>query len=245
MKKIMIFGAASAIAQETAKKFATDGAQLFLVDMNIERLETVKKDIYARTKNDVEIYEFNALDFDRHNELFNTAIETLDGLDAVLIAHGTLPDQEEMQINNRNAVHEFEINCTSVISLAGVAANYFEPLKKGTIAVISSVAGDRGRKSNYLYGAAKGGVSIFLQGLRNRLASSGVNVLTIKPGMVDTPMTAHIPKGPLFAKASDVGIGIYKAMKSEKDIVYLPGYWRLIMCAITHIPEAIFKKMNL
>ncbi len=245
MKKIMIFGAASAIARETAIKFAADGAQLFLVDMNIGRLEAVKKDIFARTKAEVKIYEFDALDFGRHNELFDTAIEALDGLDAVLIAHGTLPDQGEMQINNRNAIHEFEINCTSIISLAGVAANYFEPLSQGTIAVISSVAGDRGRKSNYLYGAAKGGVSIFLQGLRNRLASSGVNVLTIKPGMVDTPMTAHMPKGPLFAKASDVGIGIYKAMKNGKDIVYLPGYWRLIMFIIKHIPEVIFKKLNL
>ena len=129
--------------------------------------------------------------------------------------------------------------------MASIAANYFEKEKKGCIAVISSVAGDRGRQSNYIYGAAKGGVTTFLQGLRNRLSPSGVSVVTIKPGMVDTPMTAHLPKSPLFAKPSDVGKGIYKAMLAGKDIAYLPVYWKLIMFVIKIIPEGIFKKMRL
>ncbi|OGU17899.1 MAG: short-chain dehydrogenase [Ignavibacteria bacterium GWB2_35_12] len=245
MKKIMIFGAASAIAQETAKLFARDGENLFLVDMNIGRLEAVRDDILSRFKTKIEIYEMNALDFDKHQELFDKAIQTLGGLDAVLIAHGTLPDQIKTQEAQEMIIREFNINCVSVISLASIAANYFEKKKEGCIAVISSVAGDRGRQSNYIYGAAKGGVTTFLQGLRNRMTHSGVSVVTIKPGMVDTPMTAHLPKSPLFAKPGVVGKGIYKAMLSGKAVAYLPGYWRLIMFIIKMIPEWIFKKMKL
>lgn len=245
MKKIMIFGAASAIAQETAKLFARDGEHLFLVDMNIGRLEAVRDDILARFKTKIDIYEMNALDFDKHQELFDKAIQTMGALDYVLIAHGTLPDQAKTQVSQEMIIREFNINCVSVISLASIAANYFEKKKEGCIAVISSVAGDRGRQSNYIYGSAKGGVTTFMQGLRNRMAHSGVSVVTIKPGMVDTPMTAHLPKSPLFAKPGDVGKGIYKAMLSGKAVAYLPGYWRLIMTLIKMIPEGIFKKMKL
>ena len=111
--------------------------------------------------------------------------------------------------------------------------------------MISSVAGDRGRASNYIYGTAKGAVSIFLQGLRNRLSSSNVNVLTIKPGFVDTPMTSHLPKNFLYAKPELVGEQIYDAISKQKDIVYIPKFWRLIMFMIKHIPEFIFKKLSI
>jgi len=107
------------------------------------------------------------------------------------------------------------------------------------------VAGDRGRQSNYVYGAAKGAVSIFLQGLRNRLTPFGVTVLTLKPGFVDTPMTAHIPKNPLFANPKSVGKRIYKAVKNQEDVVYIPSFWRPIMTMITHIPERFFKRLEL
>jgi len=245
MKNVMIFGAASAIAIETAKKFAADGTSLYLVDLSIERLQAVADDILVHHNTSIEIEVLNALDYDKHEELINRAAEKLGGLDAVLIAHGTLADQEETQKTSEAIVREFNINCLSVISLASMAANYFEPKKAGCVAVISSVAGDRGRQSNYLYGAAKGGVSIFMEGLRNRMDQHGVNILTIKPGMVDTPMTAHMPKGPLFAKADAIGLGIYKAMKNGKDVAYLPGFWKLVMFIIRHIPESIFKKLKL
>jgi short-subunit dehydrogenase len=132
-----------------------------------------------------------------------------------------------------------------VISLLTLLANYFEHQKRGCIAVISSVAGDRGRQSNYVYGAAKGAVTIFLQGLRNRLASKGVAVVTIKPGMVDTPMTAHMRKSRLFASAETVGQGIYQAMVKRRDVVYMPGYWRYIMWIIKSIPESRFKNLRI
>ncbi|MFH1050740.1 MAG: SDR family oxidoreductase [bacterium] len=245
MKKIMIIGAASAIAKETAMLFARDGAELYLVDINQGRLEATEKDILARYQTKIKLDVLNVIDFDRHEPVFKRAIEAMNGLDAVLIAHGTLANHEETQKCVENIVKEFNINCISVVSLASIAANYFEEKKAGMIAVISSVAGDRGRMSNYIYGSAKGGVTTFLQGLRNRLAHSGVSVLTIKPGMVDTPMTAHLPKSPLFAKPKDIGKIIYKAMLSRKDVVYAPSYWRLIMWVVIHIPEFIFKKLKM
>jgi short-subunit dehydrogenase len=245
MQKIMIFGAASAIAQETALRFAADGAKLFLVDKEMNRLETVRDHILAHHPAEINLMEFDATDFDRHDELFRTAVDKLGGIDQLLIAHGTLPDQELCEKDPEYALRHYSINCTSVISMLTVAANIFEKKGSGTIAVISSVAGDRGRQSNYLYGSAKGSLSVFLQGLRNRLAKRGVAVVTIKPGQVDTPMTAHMPKNPLFAKPIDVGIGIYKAMQSGKDVAYIPGFWRLIMCVIRSIPESFFKKLSL
>lgn len=238
-------GACSAIARETAKFFADDGAILFLVDLSESRLSDTRDDINALYKTDIFIKEFDATDIENHDKIVREAYEKMDGLDAVLIAHGTLPDQEETRKSTQATMKEFLINGTSVISLSTAATNFFEKQGKGALTVISSVAGDRGRQSNYIYGSAKGAVSIFLQGLRNRMSKKGISVTTIKPGMVDTPMTAHMPKGPLFAKPRDIGKGIYKAMKAGSDVVYLPGYWRIIMTIIKLIPESIFKKLSL
>src|ERR1700674_3613619 len=203
--KILMIGATSAIAHETAKRFAKDGAELFLVGRSSEKLEAVQNDLKVRGAKRVESYALDISQLDRHQEMIQSAIETLDGLDMVLIAHGTLGDQRLSQESVTKTLEEFTTNCTSVISLLTLLANYFEPRKRGCIAVISSVAGDRGRQSNYVYGAAKGAVTVFLQGLRGRLAKSGLAVVTIKPGFVDTPMTASLKKGLLFASPRRVG----------------------------------------
>ncbi|MBM2816705.1 MAG: short-chain dehydrogenase/reductase [Ignavibacteria bacterium] len=242
--KILIFGACSAIARETAICFAEEGAKLFLVDLKESRLEAVRQDILTRHKTQIEIYECDANDFANHPAMLDAAIGALGGLDAVLIAHGTYPDQQALQLDIEAIRREFSTNCISIISLATLFAGYFEKQKSGCIAAISSVAGDRGRQRNYVYGSAKGAVSLFMQGLRGRLLPSGVKVVTIKPGQVDTPMTADMPKGFLFASAKVVGKGIYDAMKMGKDVVYLPGYWRWIMLIIKLIPESIFKKLK-
>jgi short-subunit dehydrogenase len=126
-----------------------------------------------------------------------------------------------------------------------ILAGYFEQQKRGCITVVSSVAGDRGRQSNYVYGAAKGALSVFLQGLRNRLSKSGVAVVTVKPGLIDTPMTATVKKGLLAASAKGVGEGIYRAMKQRKEVVYLPWFWRPIMLIVRNIPEPVFKRLSL
>jgi short-subunit dehydrogenase len=132
-----------------------------------------------------------------------------------------------------------------VISLLTISANYFEQRRRGCIAVISSVAGDRGRKSNYVYGTAKAALTTFLQGLRNRLSSSGVTVVTVKPGFVATPMTAHMKSGLLTASPQAVGQGIYEAMMKKKDVVYLPWFWQPIMFIVKSIPESVFKRLSL
>jgi len=243
--KILIIGATSAIAHETAKCFARDGAELFLVGRSSEKLEAVQNDLKVRGAKRAESYVLDLSQLERHEEMIQAAIETLDGLDMVLIAHGMMDNPRLTQENVNKALEEFTVNCTSVISLLTLLANYFEPRKRGCIAVISSVAGDRGRKANYLYGAAKGAVTVFLQGLRNRLAKSGVAVVTIKPGFVDTPLTASMRKGPLFASPRKVGEGIYHAMLKGKEVVYLPWFWRPIMLIIKSIPEPVFKKLSI
>lgn len=241
----MIVGATSAIAHETAKYFAKDGAEFFLVARSAQKLADISNDLKVRGAQRIETYVLDVIELERHQEMIEKAIATLDGLDMVLIAHGTLGDQQKCQRSVAETLNEFTINCTSVISLLTILADYFEQQKRGCIAVISSVAGDRGRQSNYVYGAAKGALSIFLQGLRNRLSKSGVAVVTVKPGLIDTPMTAAVKKGLLAASAKGVGEGIYRAMKSRKEVVYLPWFWRPIMLIVRTIPEPVFKRLSM
>lgn len=245
MQKIMIIGATSAIAIETAKVFAGEGASLFLVARNEDKLNAVAGDLRLGRAKTVATEVADANDTDKHEATIRNADQALGGIDAVLIAHGTLSDQAACEQSVEETMREFSTNCLSQLSYLTHFANYFEKKKSGCIAVITSVAGDRGRKSNYVYGAAKAAVTTFLAGLRNRLQDAGVRVVTIKPGFVDTPMTASYKKGPLFASASKVGRGIYRAMIAGKNEVYLPGFWRGIMFGIRNIPEPIFKRMSL
>lgn len=243
--RILILGATSALAHETAKYFARDGASLVLVARSSQKLQTVSDDLRVRGAKEIQTIEADLTDFARHQEILEAALKPFAGLDLALIAYGTLGDQQLCERDVETTLQEFTTNGTSVIALLTLLANYFEQQGRGCLAVISSVAGDRGRQSNYIYGAAKGAVTVFLQGLRNRLAKQGVSVITIKPGMVNTPMTAHMRKGPLFASPKKVGHGIYTAILKHKEVAYVPGYWRYVMWIIKSIPEPIFKKMNI
>lgn len=246
MNKWLVIGATSAIAEATARIWASRGYSFFLAARDARKLEIVKQDLLSRGAARVEIGLYNAEDMQQGVALFDQAVNFMGGIDGILIAHGSLPDQNRCEQDIDLALREINLNGLSVISLCTHAANYFEARKSGSIAVISSVAGDRGRKSNYVYGAAKGLVSVFLQGLRNRLAASNVQVLTIKPGFVDTPMTKAFDKsGPLWVMPENIGAGIVSAVDKGRNVVYLPWFWQFIMLVIKHIPEMIFKRLNL
>ncbi len=246
MKTVLIIGASSKIASETAKIFAEKNYKIILSGRDLQKLDSVKKDILAYyPQSFIENHIIDILNYNSHKEFLNQIISQYGEIDIVLIAYGTLANQKLIENDFEKIKKEFEINLLSIISLTTIFAEYFEKMKKGTIAVISSVAGNRGRQSNFIYGTSKGAVSIYLQGLRNCLYKSNVQVLTIKPGFVDTPMTADINKNFLFAQAKDIAIGIVKAIENKKDIVYLPSFWRLIMFIIKIIPEKIFKRLSL
>ena len=246
MEKWIVIGATSAIAQATIRLWASRGYKLFLVARKAAHLAMMKEDLTVRGAGQVECYQMDANEFPRHQRMIKEARATLGGVDGILIAHGTLPDQKLCEQHFEQARKELETNAISILSMLTEAANDFERQGHGDIAVISSVAGDRGRQSNYVYGTAKAAVSTFLQGLRNRLASKGVHVLTIKPGFVDSPMTVAFDKGgPLWSTPDQIAQGIVKAIDKQRNVAYLPWFWWVIMTIIRHIPESIFKKMKL
>lgn len=245
MQKILIIGATSAIAEATARLYAARRDKLYLLARNTEHLSTIAKDLEIRGAESVTFAQFEATDFASHRVLLETAIKAMDGIDVALISHGSLPDQKLCEQDFQLALAELNTNAISVISLLTELANYFERQKHGTLAVISSVAGDRGRQSNYVYGTAKAAVTVFLQGLRNRLHKSGVQVLTIKPGFVDTPMTFDLNKGFLWALPDKVASDIVRAIDLKKGVIYTPWFWLLIMSIIKTIPEGLFKRLSL
>jgi len=244
-KNILIIGATSAIAKATLRIYAEQNHNLYLVARNQEQLQTIAEDAKIRGANQVEFMACDLAELNAHQTLIENVYTSYPTLDIVLIAHGTLPNQQACQENVETALQEININALSTISLLTLLANRFETQKSGSIAVISSVAGDRGRQSNYVYGAAKGMVSTFLQGLRNRLNDSNVQVLDIKPGFVDTPMTAEFKKGPLWAQPEQVAQNIIKAINIGRNTLYTPWFWWGIMFIIRNIPEFIFKKLKL
>ncbi|HUP31252.1 MAG TPA: SDR family oxidoreductase [Usitatibacter sp.] len=243
-ERIVIFGATSAIAQAVARRLASRGARLHLVARDPDKLEAVRADLAARgaavttSLADLDVVE-------RHEALVAEAFETLGGLDAALLAQGTLPDQAACERSFDRTLAEWRTNFIAPASLCARLADRFEAQGAGVIAAISSVAGDRGRRSNYVYGTAKGALSTFLQGLRGRLDSTGVRVVTIKPGFVDTPMTASFRKGALWATPDQVAAGIVAALDHGRGEVYLPRFWWAIMFVIRHLPERLFLKLRI
>lgn len=245
MKKILIIGATSAIAEATARQFAQKGYQLSLLGRNSERLESMSHDLKIRGAQAVDFYQLDVNDATQRLNIIDQAVNKMSGVDIVLAAHGTLPDQIKCEQDMALIEQEVSTNATSILVMISHLANRFEQQGHGSIAVISSVAGDRGRQSNYIYGAAKGMVSIFMQGLRNRLYKANVQVLTIKPGFVDSPMTSDMKKGLLWVQPEAIATGIIKGIEKGKSEIYLPGFWRFIMLIICNIPGFIFNRMSL
>ena len=245
MQRILIIGATSAIAEATARLFAARGDALFLAGRDDSRLQAIAADLSVRGANLAESAVFDARAYDRVAALLQTATQRLGGLDAALIAHGTLSDQIACQQSIDQLREQFDINALSVMALCTELAKQFEAQGHGVIAVISSVAGDRGRRSNYVYGTAKAAVTAFTSGLRQRLYPKGVRVVTIKPGFVSTPMTAAFKKGALWATPASVAADIVRAMDRGKAVIYTPWFWRPIMWIIRSVPETLFRRLNL
>ncbi|HZZ86363.1 MAG TPA: SDR family oxidoreductase [Anaeromyxobacteraceae bacterium] len=245
MKRVLVLGATSAIAEATARLHAERGDALFLVARNAARLSAVADDLAVRGAGRVEAFVADLNDLSHHAELLDAAEAALGGPpDVALLAYGTLGTPVLLDRDPDAAVELLNTNLVSPVALLTLVASRLERAGRGTIVGISSVAGERGRGGNAVYGASKAGFTAFLSGLRARLWRAGVHVLTVKPGLVDTPMTAHMVKGRLFAPAGAVAQGIVAAVDRQADVVYLPWFWRAVMFAVRALPERIFKQLR-
>ena len=244
-RKILVLGATSGIAEATCQIWAGQGASLFLVGRSAEKLAAVAADLRTRGAGFVDVAVADLDDTEAHAPMLAHAVNSLGGMDVAYLAHGVLGDQAAAEQDFTVAEKILHTNFVSVVSLLTWLANFCVQRRSGVLAVISSVAGDRGRKSNYLYGASKAGLSAFLGGLRNRVDREGVTILTIKPGPVKTAMTAAMAGSEKFADVNKVAASIVKAIDSRSDILYVPFQWQPIMFIIRNIPERVFKKLNL
>lgn len=242
---VLIIGATSSIAEAVARDYAAQGARLFLVARNQAKLQAIKSDLGARGAKDVYTFDMDANDSERIAGMLATAAQSLGRIDVALVAHGTLPDQSRTENDIAYAVAEFRTNAESVITCLAGLGGVFAAQGSGVIAVIGSVAGDRGRSSNYLYGAAKAAIDTYASGLRAKLFKKGVHVLLIKPGFVATAMTAHLNlPARLTATPEKVAGDIILAIQKRKDVVYTPWFWSIIMLIIRWIPAVVFKRLQ-
>ena len=245
MKRILIIGATSAIAEHCARIWAANGDAMHLVARNEQHVQTIAADLKVRGASEVTTDCTDLNETFKHEQLLDAAYDALGGVDIVLIAHGTLSNQKSCELSVHETLAQIQTNALSSIGLLTLIANRLEAKKSGTICVISSVAGDRGRASNYVYGSAKAMVTTFTSGLRQRLYKSNVSVVTIKPGFVDTPMTSEFKKGFLWARPSVVGKKIVESIDKKKSEVYVPSFWWMVMLIIKPIPSKIFKGIRL
>jgi len=246
MKKIVIVGATSAIAAHCARLWVQESPKdLVLVGRDLAKSERVAQDLMVRSpKSKVVVQCIDFLD-PLHIREWAESLNAEGVPDIVLIAHGSLPDQMACQEDLRLCEEALAVNGISPALFAEAFANPMQRANKGVLAIIGSVAGDRGRKSNYVYGAAKGLLTRYAQGLQHRLAATNVKVVLIKPGPTDTPMTAHLRgQGAKLADVVDVAQMIVDGISQGKPVVYAPGKWALIMMIIRHLPRFIFNKMD-
>ncbi len=243
MSYVLIVGAKSDIAKETARVYAKNGYSLYLAARNVTDLEEFKTDLEVRSSVKVELVELDITACEIHKEIYEGLKEKPFG---VIVVSGYMTEQHKAEKEWSESLNTINVNYTGAVSLLNIVANDFEEEKRGFIVGVSSVAGDRGRKTNYIYGSAKAAFSAYLSGLRNRLFESGVSVLTVKPGFVNTKMTEglDLPEK-LTAEPNEVAQDIFTAQQAGKNTLYTKWIWRYIMLIITTIPEFIFKKLSI
>jgi decaprenylphospho-beta-D-erythro-pentofuranosid-2-ulose 2-reductase len=241
--QVLILGATSAIAAEAAVIYAERGDRLHLVGRDAQKLASVAARC-AGSNASVTTQQADFAVLEQNEAVVRAALASLGQLDLVLIAHGDLGDQLASEREFDRAEATLRINFTSVVSLLIPLSNALEAARSGRIGVITSVAGERGRPRNYTYGAAKGALNVYLQGLRTRLYASGVSVTTLKVGPVDTPMTRDHAKHTLFGKPKSVARSIVNAMDARVAEAYVPFFWALIMPVVKSVPESLFQRLG-
>ncbi len=245
LKKIVVLGATSGIALEVQRKLAERGCELLLIARSHQRLSELQTDLSIRGASRVLAYSADLASIQNHSNVFAFVRQHFPDFDTVLLAYGTMQDQKQSEASVDAMLEEVNANFVSAAALLTFFASDLERRRTGCIAAITSVAGDRGRRSNYIYGSAKGALSLFLQGLRSRLHPAGVRVITIKPGPVRTAMTDHMAKASRFADPEKVGRDIARALERRSpDVLYTPKIWRYVMTAVEHIPEGLFKRLS-
>jgi short-subunit dehydrogenase len=248
-RRILILGASSALAEQLARLYAAEGAELMLVARRAGALQSIAADLRLRgaTRVETALCDFAAIAASEITETFAAFITGLGGADQVLIAYGVLGEQAAEAQDLRLAAAALQVNFCSAALWALAAANHLQAQNSGVLVVIGSVAGDRGRQSNYIYGAAKAGLAALMQGIAHRFGPNGPRAILIKPGPIDTPMTAHMKKGGLmWASAEQVAAQIYRAaLRGGPQVVYAPSRWRLIMLIIRLLPTALFNRTKL
>jgi short-subunit dehydrogenase len=238
--RVLILGATSGIAKPLALEFARRGFDLVLAGRDQEEMQTIAADARVRCGVKTELLEFSALDYDSHDAFWQSCGE----IDGVVVAFGVMTSQPEAERDWEKCRVMLESNYNATVSILNRIALDFETRQRGFIAVISSVAGDRARRSNYIYASAKSGVSAYAEGLRARLYPHGVSVTTIKPGPVDTGMTWGADKLPLLAPPEKVASDIYRGIRRKAEVVYTPAPWRVLMTILRLVPAWIWKRMN-
>ena len=242
---MVVFGGTSAIAQAIVRAAARErSVRALLLGRNVQRLQSVKNDLAARGLS----IEFQCADPSDSTVPWESLLRAaMPGkIDLFLVAHGELPEQEPTLNDPVRLARTLQVNFVSAAVIATVCARMLEQQGGGSLAVIGSVAADRGRASNFLYGSAKAGLETLLEGLRHRLAKNpNIRIITIKPGLTDTPMTADVPKGPLFSSADKVGTLSWKAIKKGVPVAYVPAWWRLILTIVRWLPRKIFYRTKL
>jgi decaprenylphospho-beta-D-erythro-pentofuranosid-2-ulose 2-reductase len=244
-KRVLILGALSAVAEAVARIYAKDGAELVLVGRRDEALRELAQDLAVRGAKRVET---RALDLagPEAGRSFDALVSPLGGIDVVLLAYGQLTDEARAAEDATYAASQFQTNFVSAALWSLAAADLLKRQGSGALVVIGSVAGDRGRGSNAVYGSAKAGLGALVQGLAHRLAGTGARAVLVKPGFIDTPMTAHLKKGgPLWASPEAIAQVIVKAADRSGPVVYAPWFWRFILLIIRLVPAPVFHKTKL
>ncbi len=244
MKNILVIGSTSKIAEACLRLWAVKKCEFFLVARNLKKNEILSESLKNLGAKNVYNYTMDLNHLNLHNKMYEDACSKLSNIDLVFIAHGTLPNQNDIQNDEKDILNTINTNAISVINLLTIIARDFENKKQGHIAIISSVAADRGRESNYIYGSSKAMITVFAEGLGQRLKKSNIDLTIIKPGIIDTPMTSKLKKNFLWSNPNKIASKIIKAIEKKRSEVYVPSFWFIIMLIIKFIPSFIFKKLK-